>query len=101
MSNNIDQLLSENEQLHEELITRDAEIKNVVLAIVQTANKLGIDFEKMKANPMQHLVTSGLLMKLTTGQLDIKSIQTDFAFIGELVEKYKYLVEDEIKLING
>lgn len=97
----LEDLLRENEQLHDELITRDAEIKSVVLAIAQTAQKLGIDFEKMKANPMQHLVTSGLLMKLTTGQLDLKSLQSDFSFIGELVEKYKYLVVEEINLING
>lgn len=95
----IEELQAENERLHAELLIRDAEVKKLVLASVKSMKTLGLDFDKLKKNPINHIVSSGLLWKFTTGGIKTEELSSNFSFIGELVEKYRYLVEDEITLL--
>ena len=87
------------DSLNEELAIRDAEIKSIVLAIVGTTIKLGLDLKQLGIDPFKHIADSGLIMKIMMKQIDVEELAVDFMSLAPLFEKYKYLVADEIKLM--
>lgn len=89
---------AEIEKLNEELSRRDVEIKSVVLAIVHATKSLGIDINKLKTDGLNHIMNSGLIMKLMSGTLETDHLIANFEALAPIFEKYRDLVAEDLKL---
>lgn len=88
------------DELLAELAIRDKEIKDVVLAVSGGFVKLGVDFGAMKEKGfMAWFAESGLLPQIMAGVIDLEEVFGGIAALSPIFDKYKYLVEDDLKLI--
>lgn len=88
--NQIQELIAENQRLNSSLQEKEADMKQILNAITDAWDYIGLDFSKMKS--AMH-VSSTLLKRITLGKIKPDELERKWRAIEPTAKKYAYLIE--------